>query len=779
MTNKIKEDANSLVPFEMANRKQWVVWKYVQKPGKDKPDKMPYTMKGESSDWSNISSSTHGSYEDALKFKSSRGYDGIGFVFTKDDPFVFIDLDNCFEGDEPNELAQKVLKLAGNTYSEVSPSGKGLHIFGTGKLERAIKPQHGKFEVYSSGRFSTVTENGVENDSRSGDIQPAIDYLQRLDNEQKITTSSGTNNLVILKGSRNNSLYKEMCRFYMCKANPEEGFTAELKEQGLSYALKFVKDKMPSPLEVTEIHQTNDNAFNYCEKDFDPSKKARINPETGKDIQESMTEVFLVDKIVAPEFSGQVRYLGDTEEWAVFDTSNIGGSPKNQWIIGKPAKTKIKHMVKTVLKDTPLERLRNDHPAVFNPVSAGDKGALRLKSSVERWAYGYQQNKNIAQVVSLFQCNQQISARSSEFDTRKVGYYFPVANGVIDLKTGGLFDYSPEMMITRRAGIHEQYDGINYKPNTKCPKWEIFINQITCGDSSLAEYLQRLFGYVMSAGNPERKLFTFYGEGKNGKSTVVNVVANILGRASEGGFFRQIPVTTFTKKQYDSNGEELTHAVKARLGVASESGECRTLDEAIIKNITGNEEIAYRKLHTGTLTAIPDFTVVILTNHPLKFSATDQAMVDRVVQVPFNYRVPEGDENKNLLPELLAEREGVLAWMVKGAVQYAEKGLGTCDAVEAATKAYVKENNSVALFLEDCIRRLLEGAIGRIQAKEMHTRYVEYCKEKGIHPLSSISFGKELDKLGFQNQKSGGKTYWLGVAFLSEGSQEAEEDPHF
>jgi len=778
MADEIKKDV-SLVPSGMADRKQWVAWKYVQKDEKGKPDKMPYTMQGKMSGWQNISSLTHGNYEEAVKFKSKGGYDGIGFVFTKDDPFVFIDLDNCFEGGKPNELAQKVLELAGNTYSEVSPSGKGLHIFGIGTLEKALKPSHGKFEVYPHGRFSTVTEEEVENEGLLGDIQPAIDYLQGLDNEQKKTTSSGTNNLAIVEGSRNNSLYKEMCRFYMCEARIEEDFTEELKQRGLSYALKFVKDKMPSPIEVTEIHDANDNAFTYSKRDFDSTKKKSFYPPVGfdgKEIQECMTEVFLVDEIVLPELQGQVKYLEDTGEWAVFDTSEQkDGYHKNQWRINVPSK--VKHMVATVLKDKPLERLKANYPTVFTPDSSGDSGASKFAAFVKRWGYGYQQNKGITQVMSLFQCNQQISARSSEFDTRKVGHYFPVNNGVIDLKTGELFDITPEMMITRRAGVHDGYDGINYIPTAACQKWELFIDQITCGDRELAKFLQRLLGYVMSAGNPERKLFTGYGVGRNGKSTILNVAANILGKASDGGFFRQIPITTFTKKQYESNGEELTYAVKARLAVASESSECRSFDEGIIKAITGNEEVTYRKMRVGTLNDTPDFTIIICTNHPLKFSGTDQAMVDRVMQIPFNYRVPEGQQNKNLTNELLEEREGILAWMVQGAIDYAKHGLGTCEAVEAATKAYIRENNSVALFLEDCIRVLPPASIGiRIQVKDMYSKYEEHCNEQGGRLLSIKSFAAELKKLNFNTQLSGGKTYWTGVEFIkpdreSENSQ--------
>lgn len=403
--------------------------------------------------------------------------------------------------------------------------------------------------------------------------------------------------------------------------------------------------------------------------------------------------------------------------------------------------------------------LKEAFPEVFKPSNEEGK---KLLEKVTRWALRYQQNSNINQVVELFSSEPRIGATFSEFDNRKVGNYFPVNNGVIDLKTGKLFDYTPEMRISRRAGIHDQYDGIDYEPNATCPKWEEFIHQITCGDSSLALFIQRLLGYVLSAGNPERKVFTLYGDGRNGKSTLLKVVTNITGRTSDNGFARQRPITTFTKKQFESNGEEFSNAMKARLAVASESGEDKSLDEALIKTITGDEEVAYRKLYVGTVTATADFTIMIATNHPLKFSATDQAMVDRVVQVPFDFRIAADEVNKNLTSELLEEREGILTWLVNGAVDSATKGLGTCDAVERATKAYLKENNSVATFADECVKRS-DSSHERVQAKTMHDCYVHFCKERNISWLSLKCFGKNFEKIGYTKQVVSGRTLWFNV----------------
>lgn len=85
------------------------------------------------------------------------GY-GIGFVFTENDPFFFLDIDNCFDGREWSPLARGLLAAFKGAAIEVSASKKGLHIFGTGVVppHTCRNTQYG-LELYTSGRFVALT----------------------------------------------------------------------------------------------------------------------------------------------------------------------------------------------------------------------------------------------------------------------------------------------------------------------------------------------------------------------------------------------------------------------------------------------------------------------------------------------------------------------------------------------------------------------------------------------------------------------------------------------
>jgi putative DNA primase/helicase len=150
------------IPDELKARPQWVGWKYVQKDGRE--TKLPYNPKtGALAEADNPL--TWGTIQEVLIATEKYGLPGIGFVFSQDDPFCGIDFDKCFDPDtgKLEAWAQRYVDLF-KSYTEITPSGKGLHIIVKGKLpEREGKSgtgrRQGKLEVYDRERFFTFTGN--------------------------------------------------------------------------------------------------------------------------------------------------------------------------------------------------------------------------------------------------------------------------------------------------------------------------------------------------------------------------------------------------------------------------------------------------------------------------------------------------------------------------------------------------------------------------------------------------------------------------------------------
>lgn len=141
------------IPNELRTLKQWCLWRY-EDVGAAKPTKVPYSISGKPANVNDIF--TWSSYEDCVRRFNAGGYSGIGFIFSDQDPYSFIDLDDA-EGDDA--ILQRHLKVYHefSSYSEVSPSGKGLHIIVKGNVPAGRR--RSKIEVYSSQRYATMTGN--------------------------------------------------------------------------------------------------------------------------------------------------------------------------------------------------------------------------------------------------------------------------------------------------------------------------------------------------------------------------------------------------------------------------------------------------------------------------------------------------------------------------------------------------------------------------------------------------------------------------------------------
>jgi len=143
------------IPCDLRALPQWVVWKLV--PGKPKPKKVPYNSRCSRQLASTTDATTWGTYDDSVKTCNERQFAGIGFVFSKDDPFVGIDLDTC-RNPETGELAPWAHQIMEqlDSYCEVSPSGTGVHIIVKGTLPKDGRKK-GDVEIYESGRYFTMT----------------------------------------------------------------------------------------------------------------------------------------------------------------------------------------------------------------------------------------------------------------------------------------------------------------------------------------------------------------------------------------------------------------------------------------------------------------------------------------------------------------------------------------------------------------------------------------------------------------------------------------------
>lgn len=170
---------------ELKRYDRWVCWKAA--PGKDgRMTKVPYEAVPAGARWakSNDQKSWR-PYETAASVAKTAGFNGVGFVLGADLPYTCIDLDHCVnretgEMKEPAATIVTMIREAGGTYMEYSPSNTGLHIWLRGELpadkKGGIKRSEIGVELYQAGRYITITGEPLDN-VPIADMQSVLDEI--------------------------------------------------------------------------------------------------------------------------------------------------------------------------------------------------------------------------------------------------------------------------------------------------------------------------------------------------------------------------------------------------------------------------------------------------------------------------------------------------------------------------------------------------------------------------------------------------------------------------
>lgn len=155
------------IPAALRERPQWVLWR------DENGVKVPYSTTGKKASSTNPAS--WAPYGTVVAACAKGAYTGIGYVFSADDPYAGIDLDDCRTDDVNEPWAQAIIDETGS-YAEVSPSGHGVKIWVKGSLPTSVKTRH--IELYDRARYFTVT--GQRLPDAPCEIKPAQPVLDRL-----------------------------------------------------------------------------------------------------------------------------------------------------------------------------------------------------------------------------------------------------------------------------------------------------------------------------------------------------------------------------------------------------------------------------------------------------------------------------------------------------------------------------------------------------------------------------------------------------------------------
>lgn len=250
--------------------------------------------------------------------------------------------------------------------------------------------------------------------------------------------------------------------------------------------------------------------------------------------------------------------------------------------------------------------------------------------------------------------------------------------------------FSPEDLITKMANV--EFDG-----KAKCPLWDKFLNDIFLGNQEVIDFMQRVIGYSLTASTKEQCLFILYGCGRNGKSIFTDTIAYMLG-----DYAINCPTSALIIK--NNNGgipNDVASLKGARFVTATENNQNVTLDEALIKQLTGSDKVTARFLHKEFFEFRPTFKIFIATNHKPNIRGTDIGIWRRIRMIPFDLRIDDKSDDRNLGKKLREELPGIFVWAVKGYKKWLKDGLLTPQVIFDATCNYQDEEDDLGQFIKD------------------------------------------------------------------------------
>jgi putative DNA primase/helicase len=390
--------------------------------------------------------------------------------------------------------------------------------------------------------------------------------------------------------------------------------------------------------------------------------------------------------------------------------------------------------------------------------SSDDAAESRVKraNAAIKWAVKSQSSARIGAMVSIACTSPRVSIAHDLLDADP--WLLNVANGTIDLRSGGLRPHRREDHCTKIAPVA-------YDPTARAPTWFAFLDRAMAGDPDLLGFLRRAVGYSMTGAIGEHSLLFNFGTGANGKSTFFGTIHRAFGEYASAA-----PRGLLFTSKGEQHPTELASLHGARFVTCAEIEEDRTFDEAKIKDLTGGDVIEVRRMREDFWRLSPTHKLWLAGNHKPRVRGTDEGIWRRIKLIPWLVQIPPEERDRDLPARLVDELPGVLAWAVRGCLEWQRDGLGEPAAVRAATEAYREESDPLGEFFA---LRCVFAPDAKLSRKMLRFAYEAWADENGVkHPIDAKRFGAALRARGIVpvNVWHEGRTLdgWRGVRLATD-----------
>jgi putative DNA primase/helicase len=323
--------------------------------------------------------------------------------------------------------------------------------------------------------------------------------------------------------------------------------------------------------------------------------------------------------------------------------------------------------------------------------------------------------------------------------------------GPYDLTNAERLDADPDILVTKSTSVAPQF--------SVPALWLRFLAEATGNDQSLIDYLQRLLGYCLTGSTREEQLTFIWGKGGNGKGTLLGALLDIAG-----DYARSTSTDTFLETRNDRNKADLAVLAGKRVAVAQESNEGRKWDGQRVKSITGRDEIEARFLYANSFTFKPTFKLVIASNHRPRIPTVDESWRRRLHFLPFDKTPAHPDPR--LKEKLRDEYPQILGWLIQGAEWWNREGLMVPDVVVKASDDYLRSEDIVGLWFEECVEVNPDKTTDR---KDVANSLKRWCDEMNHRAPTVHALTRWLrENRGIGQDLKNNKRPYVGITLKSD-----------
>lgn len=369
----------------------------------------------------------------------------------------------------------------------------------------------------------------------------------------------------------------------------------------------------------------------------------------------------------------------------------------------------------------------------------------------------FSQCGNLARVRNVIELSiARFQRDDRDFDADD--HLFNCENGTVDLRTATLREHRRTDLITKSTGYAIATEG-------DCPNFKKLLFDAMGGSDALAKFLYTILGSSLSGCTKDQVLLLNHGQGSNGKSTLYEeVMLPVMGE-----YGRAINVNSFLATPgHQSSGPrpDLMALAGVRFGTMSEPPGGATLDDSLVKSVTGGDFITTRDLHKGMTTFRSQIHLFMSYNLEPRLKDFTQGMVRRLKKLSWDVSFAKNEDFKD---SLRSEVPRIAWFLVQCCREWYERGLQVPEEVEVSTRDYFEDQNTVMQFRTACLQKI-EGL--SVSNSDMKSAYDKWADDNGVDEITSALLSRKLKDLGFKQYVARGTRWWKGVCLNINGENQ-------